>query len=181
MPLLISALLLACAPPDYTPPVADEDPVYPTIKILFPNPGLADMATDELLVCPMFNVVVDVENFTLSHENYDGDPVEGEGHWHLYVDDATLSQAQAAVADPYASPAAALEPGFHTLYAQLVQNNHLPLPDSQVDQDLPQNVHAVEIMVSDDMMNCVGGGNGGGGYGGDTGGDSGDSGNDSGR
>ncbi len=135
------------------------------------------MATADMPVCPMFNVVVDVENFELSHDHYDGDPVEGEGHWHLYVDDPTLAAAQAAVADPYASPAEALEPGFHTVYVQLVQNNHLPLPESFVDPDAPQNVHAVEIMVSDDMMTCVGGGNGGAGYGTDTG----DTGNDSGR
>ncbi len=171
MPFLLTTFLLACAPPDYQPPTAEVQASFPSIRILFPNPALTASSADELLICPMFTVVVEVDNFELSHEHYGEDPVDGEGHWHLYVDDPDLDEPQAAVADPYASPSAALAPGFHSVYVQLVQNNHLPLPDSAVDPDNASNVHAVEIMVTDDMMNCVGGGNGGGGY--DTGNDTG--------
>lgn len=174
IPLAASAaLLLACDPPTYDPGVVAEEGL-PAIRISFPNPGLADSTREEMPVCPDFNVVVQQENFEFSHENYDGDPISGEGHWHLHVDDAALATPVSAVADPFAS-APTLEPGPHTLYAVLVQNNHLRLPESMVDPDTPQDVHAVEIIVVPFMddegepTGCVGGGGGGGGYSMDTG------------
>ncbi|MCP4806646.1 MAG: hypothetical protein GY913_29200 [Proteobacteria bacterium] len=174
-------LLVACDPPPYEEPVAADDG-FPSIRINFPNPGLADSDREDMPVCPTFNVVVVHNNFDFSHENYDGDPVSGEGHWHLHIDDPALASPLSAVADPFAAVPRALEPGQHTLYAVLVQNNHLRLPESMVDPETPQDVHAVEILVvvpemdEDGNSNCVGGGSTGG-YPMDTGpADSGDSG-----
>ena len=159
-------LLVACDPPPFDPNAGEEE-VFPSIRITFPNPGLANSSRDEMVMCPTFTVVVEHENFEFSHDHYDGDPIEGEGHWHLHVDDPNLETADNAMADPYSGLPNPLEDGNHTIYAVLVQNNHLRLPDAMVDPTTPQDVHAVEITVSDEM-GCIGGGNTMMGYG-DTG------------
>ena len=89
------AIAAACAPPAYETGASASDG-YPAIKILFPNPSLAGEDDADAPVCSTFTVVVDVDNWELSTEGHGGDPVDGEGHWHLYIDDPQLTTATAA-------------------------------------------------------------------------------------
>ena len=165
--LVALSSLIACAPPDLPDPVVDtaEDTgtitpadTRPSIRVLFPNPNFLD--EDELckdvtgpcpVVCPSFTVVVDVDNLEMSHENYGGDPVEGEGHWHLHLDDPEFAgAATAAVADPWATFIDPVSEGFHTVGALVVENNHFQLSEELQGRDRAQ----VEIEVRD-VPHCL--------------------------
>lgn len=159
-----SLALVACAPPpvplDTDTGTAAVEPAdtRPSIRILFPNPAILD--TDALcdgvdgpcpVVCPTFTVVVDVDNLDLSHEHYGLDPVEGEGHWHLHLDDPEFTgAAHSAVADPWATVVDPIEEGFHTIGGLVVQNNHFQLEEEQRGKDRA----VVEIEVRD-LPHCL--------------------------
>jgi len=173
---LVLAGLIACAPPplpEDTGPSAQPADTRPSIRILFPNPFYLDeealcdgIAGPCPVVCPSFTVVVDVDNLDLSHENYGGEPVAGEGHWHLHLDDPEFTGAAvAAVADPWATFVDPVSEGFHTIGALVVENNHFQLDEEQQGQDRAQ----VEIEVRD-APHCLMAPFGDGNYATDTGG-----------
>ena len=123
--------LSACAPP----------PVSPGIELVFP------FSDDSLVYCTEFLVLVDIDQLLLSAENYDGDVVPGEGHWHLKIDDAlyaTSTNAWLAVEG--------VEEGLRSLRVSLQGNDHA---DLEVNGELFEDI--VEITVgADDDGGCVG-------------------------
>lgn len=153
--------LLGCPPPEYVPPSADDTGVQevglPSIKILFPNPGLGVDKSQP--VCPNFTVVVEIDNFTLDPEAFSTDDVERFGHWHLHIDDPDLAMYVAVAGEPWVGFPGPAEEGPHTLYATLVGNSHRPLPDNLKGEDVALS----EINVQD-VEGCLGGGEPGEGY-----------------
>ena len=154
--LLVAGLLnglLACAPPPLPEETANPDADQASIRILFPNPLYLDaerlcedIVGDCPVMCPTFAVVVDVDNFVLDPDHYGDDPIFGEGHWHLHVDDPEFTAAaRAAETQPWATLTSPLEEGFHVIGALLVQNNHFPLAA----EDRGEDRTVVEIEVRD--------------------------------
>ena len=66
-----------------------------------------------------FRVQIQVEGHDLSLPNYGGDTVPGQGHIHYFVDGALVSATTATYHD-----VTNLEPGEHTIRAELVNNDH---------------------------------------------------------
>lgn len=145
LPLILS--VFACAPPEYVGPEA----LVPTITLLFPNPDHFSDSEKGRDICPDFQVVVQVENFVL--EDPGTVDVEGQGHWHLYIDDPDLLSYVAVGDGEVLDLPNPLEPGPYTLYAALRQNTHGPLPDEMVDNG--SDVSLSEIVVSD-SEDCIG-------------------------
>lgn len=133
-PLLAS--LCACAPPSYTPDTGgnetgvgddtsacvDTSPAPdPSIQIIFPE------SSSTVYYCSTLMVAVHIQNFVLSAEHTGGDPVDGEGHWHLYDGADYLGQTYKEYL--FVGESKALSEGEHVLVAELVQNNHQPFDD----------------------------------------------------
>jgi len=95
----------------------------PTITIVEPDDG------DELDAALDFTLAVEIVNFDLNPTIPD-DLVEGQGHWHWFIDD--VYQAGVSDTEIAASP---LEAGCHVLKVDLRQNNHeavAPIASNQV-------------------------------------------------
>ncbi|MCO4745722.1 MAG: hypothetical protein KC912_13095 [Proteobacteria bacterium] len=140
----LAAVLTACPPPpldsgNQTGPPAE-------VRLLFPetNPDVA--------YCPDITAYAAVDEFTLS-DDIGGNPVPGEGHWHLIravgCEEAVLGETSGSYIE--LTGGAALAPGNHTLWAELVGNDHQPL-------DPPVRFEA-SIRV-EDSEDCVGGAGG---------------------
>lgn len=87
-------LLLGCAPP----PEVTVAGGPPSVEIVFP----LDSSVAGDVVCATFPVVVATDDFTLSPDGFGADNADGQGHWHLYVDDPELVERVASTAAPYA-------------------------------------------------------------------------------
>jgi hypothetical protein len=64
------------------------------------------------------NLSIDLTNFTVTPENASGDPIDGEGHLHLYVDGVRVMRFYNTWL--YLD----LEPGDHTVEVEVSANNH---------------------------------------------------------
>ncbi|MFT5587110.1 MAG: hypothetical protein ACI9VR_004718 [Cognaticolwellia sp.] len=144
--------VLACAPPDYSGP----EPAVPSITLLFPSPEFYSSGEVGRDVCPDFQVVVAVENFQLVEAN--SVDVEGEGHWHLHLDDPDLVSYLQVGSGEVVDLDEPLTLGNHTLYAALRQNTHAPLPSDMVVDG--SDVSLAEITVAD-SEDCIGNKNSG--------------------
>ncbi|WP_057830741.1 hypothetical protein [Colwellia sp. TT2012] len=69
-----------------------------------------------------WNLHVATENFRFTPENINKEPVEGEGHAHLYIDGQKISRLYGAWFH-----VAYLSPGSHTFRVTLNANNHSEL------------------------------------------------------
>ena len=95
--------------------------------------------------CSDLFVVVDIDLLTISSANYDGDPVPGEGHWHLYVDGELIKTS----VDDWTT-LTELEDGMRSIVVSLHENDHTLL---EIDGNSFQDT--VEIQV-EDGEGCVG-------------------------
>ncbi len=131
-----------CAPPPYDTS-ADTAPEIgdPSIQILFPT------SEPDLIYCPVFTLVVDIDNLSIDADKVGGDHVEGEGHWHVYDNGEYISYETVAWT---AMPA--LDEGLHQLKVDLARNDHQPYI---VDGQTPEYI--AEITVGD-VDGCIGGG-----------------------
>lgn len=149
LPLALAAASAGCAPPPYSVPedtgggdtsdsghtgeTAVPPPPEPTVRIIFPE------SSSTVYYCTTFMVAVDVDNLVMTEEHFGGDPVEGEGHWHLYVDGSYVG---ATWKEYYFVPEAkALTEGEHQLDVRLAGNDHQAFD--------PEISYQVEILVDD--------------------------------
>lgn len=111
--------------------------------MLFPetNPDVA--------YCPELTAYVAVDSLELS-ESIGLDAVAGEGHWHLIravgCEEAVIAESSSSFIE--LTGGAALQPGDHTLWAELVGNDHQPFE--------PPVRFQANIRV-EDSEDCVGG------------------------
>ena len=90
MRVVLACVLLAlgCAPPDPIELPGDTDPVFdegdpPEIRILYPD-GVAPLRLDPDGVLRTL-VVIDLLDFDFIEPGGGAEPVDGAGHWHLFV------------------------------------------------------------------------------------------------
>jgi len=108
---------------DHTPLASPAfDIVTVTVGGLMPTLSIASPAAGAVLYGNSTDVTVAIANFTLAPSKVGQAAVNGEGHWHVFVDGvysgntATLSFTLAGLA-----------PGDHVVMAQLFNNDHTPL------------------------------------------------------
>lgn len=82
-----------------------------------PSPSIELTVEDD----PMagHNLFIELDNFTIAPESASTDPVDGEGHLHLYVDGERMMRFYNT-----AIHLGGLEPGEHTVAVEVSQNDH---------------------------------------------------------
>ncbi len=117
---------------------------YPSIEILEPYEGA-------ILYGGMMNLKAGVENFTLTSD-FGGTNVNGEGHWHVYINDV--------LQNPYSGPWAnftRLPAGDHEIKADLRNNDHSAIsPPSEDMINITVVFEMPEIMVTNLPMRAIG-------------------------
>lgn len=95
-----------------------------SIAIVSPQPGAT--------VSGSFEFVVNVKNFTLSHDLFGKPNVAGYGHWHANVDSTTEGMMGMATmlgmsgTNSYRVDLKGIAPGKHRFFALLEDNQHAP-------------------------------------------------------
>lgn len=75
-----------------------------------------------------FTMTANVTNFVLCGTCFGKGDVAGEGHWHVFLDQVGMAHMLTMAGGP--SQAVSLKgvtPGWHTFYALLVGNDHMPI------------------------------------------------------
>jgi len=72
------------------------------------------------------NLSISVEDYTFAPEHASTDPIDGEGHVHIYIDGEKLGRFYNHGVHLSALGALALEPGEHEVMVEVSANNHLP-------------------------------------------------------
>ena len=111
------------------PAIMGEQEGKPSIRILSPKPGAT--------VHGSFNMTVQPKNFEFSCALYGKPNVAGYGHWHANVDSTTKGMMGMATMlgmscqHTFHVSLAGIEPGPHTFFAILEDNQHAPTPKAQ--------------------------------------------------
>lgn len=91
----------------------------PALFIVQPSPN-------STVVSPIVPLKFAVSDFKIVDFRTNPHPALGQGHIHLWVDQSTLSAQSAIKIVSNSYVLENLKPGFHTVYAELVSNNHQP-------------------------------------------------------
>ena len=87
-----------------------------------------------------FTMTANVTNFVLCGDCFGKGDVAGEGHWHIFLDQVAMSRMLTMAGGP--SQVVSLKgvtPGWHTFYAVLVGNDHMPI--------MPMTMASVRLYV----------------------------------
>jgi hypothetical protein len=87
-----------------------------------------------------FTMTAHVSNFVLCGTCFGKGDVAGEGHWHIFLDQVNMARMLTMAGGP--SQVVSLKgvtPGWHTFYAVLVGNDHMPL--------MPMTISSVRLFV----------------------------------
>jgi hypothetical protein len=99
-------------------PATYADP--PTINVTAPKNGAVVTGSS-------FKMKVAVTNFNLSGDLFGKDNIDGWGHWHAFVDNASMPFMKTMGGSRTATISlAGVTPGWHTFYAVIVNNQHMP-------------------------------------------------------
>jgi hypothetical protein len=88
-----------------------------------------------------FTMTVNVTNFVVCGDCFGKALVAGEGHWHIFVDQVDMAHMKVMGGGP--SQAVSLKgvpSGWHTFYALLVDNHHMPI--------MPMTMAAITLYVA---------------------------------
>lgn len=111
------------------PEITGEEKGTPSIRIVSPKPGSTVRGDFDLTVQP--------KNFEFSCDLYGKKDVAGYGHWHANVDSTTKGMMGMATMlgmscqRTFHVSLAGIEPGPHTFFAILEDNQHAPTPKAQ--------------------------------------------------
>jgi hypothetical protein len=120
------------------------------VSVMYPEIMIKEPADGAILYGGMIHLNVDVMNLTLT-DDYGGENVMGEGHWHLYINDALQGPYSGHWANLTDLPA-----GQHTFRVDLRNNDHTPLsPPSEYSITVTVVEEMPELMVSNLPMNAT--------------------------
>jgi hypothetical protein len=111
------------------PEITAEEKGKPSIRIVSPSSGSTVRGSFDLKVAPT--------NFELSCALYGKKDVAGYGHWHANVDSTSKgmmgmgTMLGMSCARTFHVSLAGIEPGAHTFFAILEDNQHAPTPKAQ--------------------------------------------------
>lgn len=102
-------------------PEPDGDIGIPSIMITSPASGTT-------VTGKSFTMTVSVQNYVLCQDCFGKALVAGEGHWHVFEDNVDMGgMRQMSGTNTMTVPLLNYSPGWHTFYAVLTYNNHMPL------------------------------------------------------
>lgn len=114
--------------------------------VTFPDPpsiAISAPAAGATVSGPSFFMTVSTSNFVLCGECFGKDNVTGVGHWHVFVDQPMMANMRTMASDSTQEvPLKGLTPGWHTFYAVLVNNQHMPF------MGVPSTMSAVTLYVA---------------------------------
>jgi hypothetical protein len=128
-------------PFDYAGPYLPEPAGYagpgtPGIAITSPADGSAVQGSS-------FTMTVNVTNFVVCGDCFGKALVAGEGHWHIFVDQVDMAHMKVMGGGPSQEVSVkGVTPGWHTFYALLVDNHHMPI--------MPMTMASVRLYVASD-------------------------------
>lgn len=113
----------------------------PTIAITGPAAGSTVSGSD-------FSMTADVTNFVLCGECFGKDLVAGEGHWHIFVDQPMMSNMLSMAGGTSQTVSLkGVTPGWHSFWAVLVDNHHMPFMDPATGMFAPGTATSVSLFV----------------------------------
>jgi hypothetical protein len=137
------ATATGCAPPD---PIELQDGGEPTISILYPSPTTSELPVDADGNLHAL-VVVDINNFEYVPPGTTDQVVEGQGHWHIFLDPLDFYAAPTDLF--YDTPIPGLEVGqSYRLRVTLQNNDHSDPPCAGVCTDAVEFT-AVDMAAAD--------------------------------
>lgn len=103
-----------------SPPAPVEYPNAPSITITSP-------ANNATVSGSFFYMTADVSNFNLSQDAFGKGNIEGCGHWHIFLDQPMMANMLTmAGSNTQMVSLKGVTPGWHTFWAVLVNNMHMP-------------------------------------------------------
>jgi len=88
-----------------------------------------------------FTMTVNVTNFVVCGDCFGKALVPGEGHWHIFVDQVDMAHMKVMGGGPSQTVSLkGVTPGWHTFYALLVDNHHMPI--------MPMTMASVRLYVA---------------------------------
>ena len=102
------------------------DWAYVTIPADRPGIEITSPPNGEI-VGSSFTVTVNIENFTLDGDHVGGTPMDGMGHWHLFLDGSYYGYSATSTLS-----VSGVSSGPHLLRAELFNNDHSELDDRVV-------------------------------------------------
>jgi len=129
-------------PFDYAGPYLPEPAAYtgtgiPGIAITSPADGSA------VTTGGWFTMTVNVTNFVVCGDCFGKALVAGEGHWHIFLDQVDMAHMKVMGGGPSQEVSVkGVAPGWHTFYALLVDNHHMPI--------MPMTMASVRLYVASD-------------------------------
>lgn len=128
------------AGPYLAPPAPAYFPNPPAISILSPVNGATVQGS--------FDITANVSNFVLCGECFGKANIDGVGHWHIFVDQPMMANMKTmAGGTTQAVALQGITPGWHTFYAVLVNNHHMPFMDMATGGLVPSTIASVTLFV----------------------------------
>jgi hypothetical protein len=113
---------------------------------VFPNPPtvtITSPANGATVAGPSFFMTVSLKNFELCGDCFGKDNIAGVGHWHIFVDQPVMSNMLTMAGDTTQEVSLkAITPGWHTFYAVLVNDQHMPF------MGVPSSMTSVTLYVA---------------------------------
>jgi hypothetical protein len=118
----------------------------PPAPIAFSNPPsvtITSPVNGATVIGRSFFMTVSVNNFELCGECFGKDNIDGVGHWHIFIDQPVMSHMLTMAGDTTQEVALkAITPGWHTFYAVLVNDQHMPF------MGVPSTMTSVTLYVA---------------------------------
>ncbi len=153
--MIMSAAVMV--PFTYAGPYLPEPPGYTGTG----NPGITITApaANSTVTGSSFSVSVDATNFVLCGTCFGKDLVAGEGHWHVFLDTPMVNGMPNMAAmvtmgggigtmSTQTISLKAVTSGWHTFWALLVNNDHMPLMDPTTGMLLPGTMTSVRVYAT---------------------------------
>jgi len=120
----------------------------PPAPVVFPNPPtvtITSPANGTTVAGASFFMTVSLNNFELCGDCFGKDNIAGVGHWHIFVDQPVMSHMLTMAGDTTQEVSLkAITPGWHTFYAVLVNDQHMPF------MGVPSSMTSVTLYVAGD-------------------------------
>jgi hypothetical protein len=112
----------------------------PTISVASPLDGSTVSGSS-------FSLAAHISNFELCGDCFGKADISGLGHWHIFADQVDMAHMKTmASGTSQQVPLAGITPGWHTFYAVLVGDDHMPFMTST--GLVPTTVSAVRLYVT---------------------------------
>lgn len=118
----------------------------PPAAVVFPNPptvAITTPANGATVSGSSFFMTASVSNFTLCGVCFGKDNIAGVGHWHIFLDQPDMAHMLTMASDTTQEVSLKAVPtGWHTFYAVLVNDQHMPFMGT------PSSMASIQLYVA---------------------------------